>query len=128
MNAHERTHRRGPARAIHGARAGRQHLARTAALDAQLHRIAPGTAEIRTVPATLDDEPCTRVLLINDLAQQLIPTADARAAALRLLRHFFPDADWTAPQRYTVRTGQLALDEPVAPAALGLDTATGARR
>ncbi|MFJ8146941.1 hypothetical protein ACIQ6R_17965 [Streptomyces sp. NPDC096048] len=128
MNTAQRTRTLRAAQAIEGGRNARKDVARTAAIDSQLHRIAPGTAEIRTVPATLDDQQCTRVLLLNDLAQQLIPTPDARAAALRILRHFFPGADWTVPQRYDVRAGHLTADEPTAPVELGIDTAEGARQ
>ncbi|NEA19850.1 hypothetical protein G3I29_31235 [Streptomyces halstedii] len=92
----------------------------------QLDQIAPGTAEVRTVPVTLDGEPRTWVALLNDLAQP-IGGGDARLAAIGLLARAFPGADWSAPQRYDVRTGHLTPDAPTAPAALGIDTAEAAR-
>lgn len=129
MNAAEHTHSRrlAAALAIHGARTGRKHIARTAAIDSQLHRLVPGTAEIRTTPVTVDDERRIHVLLINDLAQPLTPGPAYLAAVLRILCHFFPGADWTTPQRYTVRTGTLTDDAPTVPADLDLDTVEEAR-
>ncbi|MDT0432769.1 hypothetical protein [Streptomyces salyersiae] len=118
--------RTGPSAFTAGARAGRRHLARTAVIGRQLDEIAPGTAEVRTVPVTIDGEPRTWVALLNDLAQP-IGDGDARTAALGLLSRAFPGADWSSPQTYTVRTGHLTPDVPTAPAALGIDTAEAAR-
>ncbi|WP_203632921.1 hypothetical protein [Streptomyces halstedii] len=118
--------RTGPSAFTAGARVGRRHLARTGVIRRQLDQIAPGTAEVRTVPVTLDGEPRTWVALLNDLAQP-IGGGDARLAAIGLLARAFPGADWSAPQRYDVRTGHLTPDAPTAPAALGIDTAEAAR-
>lgn len=109
-----------------GTRAARRHLARTAVIGRQLDQIAPGTAEVRTVPVTLDGEPRTWVTLLNDLAQP-IGDDDARRAAIGLLDRAFPGADWSAPQTYDVRTGHLTPDVPAVPAELGIDTAPAAR-
>ncbi|MER8086581.1 hypothetical protein ABTZ57_15960 [Streptomyces sp. NPDC094048] len=113
--------------AIYGARSARQHIARTAAIARQLDQIAPSTAEVRIVPVTIDDQPRTRAVLLNDLIQPVSAGHDARAAAARLLRHMFPRADWSAPQRYNVHTGHLTPDAPAVPTALGIDTAEAAR-
>lgn len=109
-----------------GTRAARRHLARTAVIGRQLDQIAPGTAEVRTVPVTLDGEPRTWVALLNDLAQP-IGDGDARTAAIGLLDRAFPGADWSGPQTYDVGTGHLTPDAPTAPVELGLDTAPDAR-
>ncbi|WP_326698010.1 hypothetical protein OG909_12070 [Streptomyces sp. NBC_01754] len=118
--------RTGPSAFTAGARAGRRHLARTAVIRRQLDQIAPGTAEVRTVPVTLDGEPRTWVVLLNDLVQP-IGDSNARLAAIGLLSRAFPGADWSNPQTYTVRTGHLTPDAPTVPAALGIDTAEAAR-
>ncbi|MEV4966693.1 hypothetical protein AB0886_09835 [Streptomyces sp. NPDC024062] len=115
-----------PSQLSAGARAARRHLARTAVISRQLDQITPGTAEVRTVPVTLDGEPRTWVVLLNDLGQP-IGGPDARTAAIGLLARAFPGADWSGPQTYTVRTGHLTPDVPTAPAALALDTAETAR-
>ncbi|MES9554814.1 MULTISPECIES: hypothetical protein [unclassified Streptomyces] len=109
--------------AIYGARSCRQHLARTAAIARQLDQIAPGTAEVVIVPVIVDDAPRTHVWLLDALRLALPADREAHSAAARLLRHMYPRADWSAPQLYTVRTGHLLYDAPVAPAALGIDTA-----
>ncbi|WP_406014360.1 hypothetical protein OG520_22315 [Streptomyces sp. NBC_00984] len=109
--------------AIYGARSARQHLARTGAITRQLDQIAPGTAEVHTVPVTIDDQPRTWAVLLNDLIQPVTTGHDARMAAVRLLRHMYPRADWSTPQRYDVRTGHLTPDTPTAPAALDINTA-----
>ncbi|MFJ2909393.1 hypothetical protein ACIO8F_08145 [Streptomyces sp. NPDC087228] len=127
MNTPQRTRRLRACYAIYGARSARQHIARTAAIGRQLDQIAPGTAEVRIVPVTTDDRPYTRAVLLNDLIQPVSAGHDARAAAARLLRHMFPRADWSAPQRYDVHTGHLTPDVPAVPAALGIDTAKDAR-
>ncbi|MFE4328693.1 hypothetical protein ACFRQM_04340 [Streptomyces sp. NPDC056831] len=127
MNTPQRTRRLRAGIAIYGARSARQHIARTAAISRQLDQIAPGTAEVRIVPVTIDDQHRTWAVLLNDLIQPVSAGHDARAAAARLLRHMFPRADWSAPQRYNVHTGHLTPDAPTAPAALGIDTAEAAR-
>ncbi|MGW1405058.1 hypothetical protein [Streptomyces sp. NPDC002403] len=127
MNTPQTTRRLRAGIAIYGARSARLHLARTALIGRQLNQIAPGTAEVRTVPVTIDDQPRTWAVLLNDLIQPVTTGHDARTAAVRLLRHMFPRADWTTPQRYDVHTGHLAPDTPAAPVALAIDTAEAGR-
>lgn len=112
--------------AIYGARSARRDMLHTAVIGRQLDQIAPGTVEVRTVPVTIDGQPRTWAVLLNDLIQP-IGGHDARAAAARLLRHMFPRADWSTPQRYNVRTGHLTPNTPAIPAALGINTAEAAR-
>ncbi|MFF2014035.1 hypothetical protein ACFVWY_33920 [Streptomyces sp. NPDC058195] len=121
MNTPQPTRRLRAGLAIKGAQAARQHITRTAVLARQLDQIAPGVVEVLITPVTVDDAPRTHVRLLDALG---LPLADreAHGAALRLLRHVFTPADWTVPQRYDVRTGDMT------PAALGMDTAAGARR
>ncbi|NEC25167.1 hypothetical protein G3I20_00915 [Streptomyces sp. SID8111] len=92
-------------------------------IAAQLDLIAPGTVHVRTVPVTRDGRRRTWVTLDDVTGRPVEADADAHRAALGLLHRAFPVADWDRPRRYDATTGVLALDEPTAPAALGLDTA-----
>ncbi|MDK0520349.1 hypothetical protein [Streptomyces sp. ML-6] len=128
MNTPQPTRRRFRAGlAIYGARSARQHIARTAVIARQLELIAPGTTDICITPVTVDDTPRTHVQLLDALALPLATDREAHGAAARLLRHMYPRADWSAPQRYSVRDGRLTPDAPNVPAALGIDTAEVAR-
>jgi hypothetical protein len=81
------------------------------------------------VPVTHDGRRRTWVVLADADGRQISETdRDAHRAALGLLTRAFPLADWTKPRHYDARTGVLAVDEPVAPAELGLDTAPEARQ
>ncbi|KAA6215547.1 hypothetical protein CP973_00170 [Streptomyces albofaciens JCM 4342] len=91
----------------------------------QLDAIAPGTVHVRTVPVRTDRDGrprlATWVALDNALGQSATADHAAHRAARGLLRRMFPGADWTRPYTYDARTGDLTLDEPAAPADLGLD-------
>lgn len=128
MNTQQPTRRRLRAGlAIYGARSARQHIARTALIGRQLDLIAPGVVEVRVTPVTVDDAPRTHVQLLDALGLALAADREAHGSAARLLRHMYPRADWSAPQRYDVRTGHLTLNRPTVPAALGIDTAAVTR-
>jgi hypothetical protein len=113
--------------AIYGARSARQHIARTAAIARQLDLIAPGIAEVRITPVTVDDAPRTHVQLLDALGLALATDREAHGAAARLLRHMYPRANWALAQRYDVQSGRLTPKPPAAPAALGIDTAAVTR-
>ncbi|WP_239149907.1 hypothetical protein [Streptomyces sp. SID8111] len=115
------------AQAVKAARDARQRITTRAEfvriIAAQLDLIAPGTVHVRTVPVTRDGRRRTWVTLDDVTGRPVEADADAHRAALGLLHRAFPVADWDRPRRYDATTGVLALDEPTAPAALGLDTA-----
>jgi hypothetical protein len=108
-------------------------MQRTAVIGRQLDQIAPGVAMVRTVPVMTDGlggtdrRYTTWATLDNDLGQPIGDRA-ANRAVRQLLHHMFPGADWTRPQNYDVRTGQLTIPQPLtAPAGLGIDTAPVSR-
>src|SRR5690606_24365184 len=152
VNNPQRTRLPRAAQAVKPARDARARIATRAEfariIAAQPDLIAPRTTRVRTVPVTRDGRRRTRETL-DDLTGRpgapapdarrrrrrtwLAPhgvagrpadaAADAHRAALGLLPAALPVADWDRPRRYDATTGVLALDEPTAPAALGLDTA-----
>ncbi|MYR46635.1 hypothetical protein GTW67_32440 [Streptomyces sp. SID5910] len=97
-------------------------------MASQLDKIAPGTTRVRTVPVTRDDRRRTWVVLDDAAGRPVAAGLDAHRAAYGLVQRAFPLADWSVPRSYDARTGVLAVDEPTAPAELGLDTATEARQ
>jgi hypothetical protein len=117
------------AHALKGAAAARRRAQFVEVIARQLDEIAPGTVRVRTTPVTHDGHRRTWVVLADADGRQTCETdRDAHRAALGLLTRAFPLADWTKPRQYDARTGVLAVDEPVAPAELGLDTAPEARQ
>ncbi|MFF9262030.1 MULTISPECIES: hypothetical protein [Streptomyces] len=127
MNTTQRTDRAPrAAQAILGARRARQRTQFVRVLARQLDEIAPGTVRVRTVPVMRDGRRRTWVVL--DSANGPVGAdREQHRAAYGLLSRAFPAADWSRPRTYDVRTGVLAVDEPTAPAALGLDTTEAAR-
>jgi hypothetical protein len=113
--------------AIAGARTARRRTQFVDVIARQLDEIAPGTVRVIVVPVTVDDRPRTWVELVDAAGCTVARTADQCRAAYGLLTRAFPAADWTRARRYDARTGVLAVDEPTAPAALGLDTVPEAR-
>ncbi|EFL21867.1 conserved hypothetical protein [Streptomyces himastatinicus ATCC 53653] len=111
--------------AITSAAEAAKHLARTGVIARQLDAIAPGTFHVRTVPVSTERDGARRratwVALDDALGLPVKADREAHRAALGLLRRMFPAADWTRPHAYHASTGDLALDEPTAPADLGLD-------
>ncbi|MFF4523421.1 hypothetical protein [Streptomyces bluensis] len=93
----------------------------------QLDQIAPGTVRVRVVPITHKGRARTWVVL-DSANGPVDANLDAHRAAYGLLTRAFPNADWTRARTYDARTGELALDEPAAPAALGLDTTPETRQ
>ncbi|MFS0695090.1 hypothetical protein [Streptomyces nitrosporeus] len=127
MNTPQRTRRTlRAAEQIHGARAGRRHLHRTAVIGRQLNQIAPGATEVVMVPVTVDDRRRTWVIVTDALGLPLGDRAAGTAAA-GLLHRAFPGADWSRPQRYDIRTGHLTADAPTVPGVLGIETAEAGR-
>ncbi|WP_449352523.1 hypothetical protein [Streptomyces shaanxiensis] len=123
MSTPEGTDNRAPraAHAIKGAAAARRRVEFVEIVARQLDQIAPGTIRVRVVPVTRGDHRRTWVVL--DSANGPVGAdLDAHRAAYGLLSRAFPDADWSRARTYDARTGDLAFDEPTAPAALGLDT------
>ncbi|MFC3347738.1 hypothetical protein ACFOOM_09925 [Streptomyces echinoruber] len=112
--------------AIKGAHAARKRTQFVRVIARQLDEIAPGTVRVRTVPVTRDGHRGTHVSL-DSATGPVEADRDAHRYALGLLTRAFPSADWSRPRVYDARTGVLAVDEPTAPAALGLDTKGGAR-
>lgn len=129
MNTPQRTEHRRPRAvlAIKGARAARARTTFVRVVGRQLNQIAPGTIRVHTTPTTHHGRE-TRAVVLYAEAGALPTTAEQRRAAYGLLSRAFPEADWTRARTYNARTGVLAVDEPVAPAALGLDTAPEARQ
>ncbi|AYD86225.1 hypothetical protein SEA_DAROLANDSTONE_34 [Streptomyces phage Darolandstone] len=119
MNTTQRTARPRAAAAVEGALAARKRLALTAVLARQLDQIAPGTAQVRTVPVNTDRDGeqrlATWVVLDDALGLPIEADRAAHTAARRLLRAAFPAADWTRPHTYDAATGDLALDAPTLP-------------
>lgn len=125
MNTPQTTRRPRAALAIKGARRARMRTLFTQIIGRQLDIIAPGTIRVRITPVTVAGRPRTHVVL--ESATGTVPAdLDAHRYAYRMLGRAFPDADWTRPRTYDARTGVLAVDEPTAPAALGLDPVEGA--
>lgn len=128
MNAPERTHRRPRAvLAIKGAQRARARTRFVRVVARQLHQIAPGTVRVAVAPLVVNSRPRTWVELVDADGRSVGTTRDQAAAAHGLLSRAFPEADWTVPRVYDARTGDLAVDQLAAPAALGLDTVEGAR-
>ncbi|MEV0553169.1 hypothetical protein AB0I27_06875 [Streptomyces sp. NPDC050597] len=129
MNTPQRTDRPVPRAplAIKGAHAARRRTQFVAVIARQLNVIAAGTVRVHTVPTTHHGRETRAVVLYSATGVQAT-TQEQRSAAYGLLNRAFPDADWTRARTYDARTGVLAVDEPTAPAALGLDTAPEARR
>lgn len=126
MNTTKPTRAPRAAQAIKGARAARARARFVHVMARQLDQIAPGTVRVRTTPVVHEGRRRTWVVLADADGHQVSPTdRDAHRYALGLLNRAFPEADWTRPRVYDATTGVLAVDEPVAPAALGLDVAEG---
>jgi hypothetical protein len=114
--------------AIKGAQAARRRTQFVAVVARQLDAIAPGTVRVHTAPTTHFGRE-TRVVVLFSASGDVLPTTrEQRSAAYGLLGRAFPDADWSRARTYNAGTGVLAVDEPVAPAELGLDTAPEARQ
>ncbi|MEU0458681.1 hypothetical protein ABZ322_38235 [Streptomyces sp. NPDC006129] len=113
--------------AIKGAHAARRRTQFVAVLARQLDAIAPGTVRVHTAP-TMHHGRQTRAVVLYSAAGVLAATREQRSAAYGLLGRAFPDADWSRARTYDAATGVLAVDEPIAPAELGLDTAPEARQ
>ncbi|ALM38202.1 MULTISPECIES: hypothetical protein [Streptomyces] len=126
MNTHQVTQPRRPRAvlAIKGAQAARARARFVAVVARQLHQIAPGTVRVHTVPTTHHGR-ATRAVVLYSAAGVLPTTAEQRAAAYGLLTRAFPEADWDRARTYDATSGVLVVDEPVAPAALGLDAVEG---
>lgn len=107
--------------AIEGARAARARVRFVQVMARQLHLIARGTIRVHTVPTTHHGR-ATRAVILYSAAGVLPTTAEQRAAAYGLLTRAFPEADWSRGHTYDATTGELIVDEPTAPAELGLDT------
>lgn len=116
------------AQAILGARRARQRSQFVRVIARQLDEIAPGTVRVRTAPVTRDGRRRTWVVLDDAAGRPVEADREQHAAAYGLLSRAFPAADWSRPRAYDARTGVLAVDEPAAPAELGLGTAPEARR
>ncbi|MGW6518579.1 hypothetical protein [Streptomyces sp. NPDC054962] len=129
MNTEQATARTTGPRAVQGilgARAAQRDQQRTGVIARQLDQIAPGTVRVRTVPVTTDGRRRTWVIL-DSATGPVGADREQHVAAHGLITRMFPCADWTRPQSYDARTGLLTVDEPTAPAALGLDTAEAAQ-
>ncbi|MGC0427648.1 hypothetical protein RKD32_004003 [Streptomyces sp. SAI-195] len=131
MNTPQRTRLPRAAQAVKGARNARARISSRAEfvriVAAQLDEIAPGTVRVRTIPVTRDGRRRTWITLDDVTGRAVEADRDEHAAAYGLLQRAFPVADWSVPRSYDARTGVLTVDEPTAPAALGLDTAKEAR-
>ncbi|WP_326728815.1 hypothetical protein [Streptomyces phaeochromogenes] len=113
--------------AIKGAHAARRRTQFVAVIARQLNVIAAGTVRVHTVPTTHHGRETRAVVLYCATGVQAT-TREQRSAAYGLLNRAFPEADWTRARTYDARSGVLAVDEPTAPAALGLDIAPEARQ
>ncbi|MFE9099010.1 hypothetical protein [Streptomyces sp. NPDC007264] len=123
MNTPKRTESSAPraVQALKGAAAARRRVEFVEVVARQLDQIAPGTVRVRVVPVTRDGRRRTWVVL--DSANGPVGAdREAHRAAYGLLTRAFPGADWNVARTYDARTGELSVDEPTAPAALGLDT------
>lgn len=127
MNTPQPTRTLRAAQAITGAHAARRRAEFVRIMASQLDQIAPGTARVRTVPVTRDGRVRTWVILDDAAGRPVEADRDAHRAAHGLLTRAFPEADWTRPRTYDARTGVLAVNEPTAPAALGLTAEESAR-
>ncbi|HEY1177940.1 MAG TPA: hypothetical protein VGF17_17420 [Phytomonospora sp.] len=123
MNTPKRTEFRAPraAHALKGAAAGRRRVEFVEVVARQLDQIAPGTIRVRVVPVTHDGRRRTWVVL-DSANGPGGADREAHRAAYGLLTRAIPGADWNVARTYDARTGELSVDEPTAPAALGLDT------
>ncbi|MFJ5999624.1 hypothetical protein [Streptomyces sp. NPDC092370] len=130
MNTPQRTERPAlrAALGIKGARAARRRTQFVAVVARQLDEITPGTVRVHTAPTTHQGRKNRLVVLFSASGSALPTTREQRSAAYGLLGRAFPGADWSRPRTYDAATGVLAVDEPIAPAELGLDTAPGARQ
>ncbi|WP_245607467.1 hypothetical protein [Streptomyces prunicolor] len=113
--------------AVLGAHRARRRLARREVIARQLDAIAPGTVHVRTVPVQTDRDgeqrAATWVVLDDVLGLPVKADRTGHRAARGLLVRMFPGADWSRALAYDARTGDLRLDEPAAPAALGFEGA-----
>lgn len=124
----ERTQTSRAALAIKGARAARRRTQFVAVLARQLDVITPGTVRVHTAP-TLHRGRKSRLVVLFSASGSVLPTTrEQRSAAYGLLGRAFPDADWSRARTYDAGTGVLAVDEPITPAELGLDTAPEAHQ
>ncbi|MFJ3867875.1 hypothetical protein [Streptomyces nigra] len=127
MNTTEVTRAPRAAQAVKAATEARRALARhhqrTGVIARQLDQIAPGTVRVRTVPVWKKTNGTGRVrtwVVLNGTTGPVAADREQHRAAYNFLRRMFPGADWTRPQVYDARTGELAVDAPCAPAELGL--------
>jgi hypothetical protein len=111
------------AQAIAGAHRARMRAKFVGIVAGQLDEIAAGTVRVHTLPLTHHGRE-TRAVVLYSTSGVLRTTAEQRAAAFGLLSRAFPVADWLRPRTYDARTGDLRIDEPSVPTALGVDTAT----
>ncbi|MFJ1731505.1 hypothetical protein [Streptomyces sp. NPDC088254] len=114
--------------AIKGAQAARRRTRFVATVARQLDAIAAGTVRVHTAPTTHFGRETRLVVLFSRSGSVLPTTREQRSAAYGLLDRAFPGADWSRARTYDAATGVLAVDEPIAPAELGLDTAPEARQ
>lgn len=114
------------AQALAGVAAGRRHIVRAAVIARQLDEIAPGTVRVRIVPVWTDRDGTGRVrtwVALDDALGAAAGTREQHRAAHGLITRMHPGADWTRPHTYDVRTGDLTVDEPCAPAELTAEAA-----
>ncbi|MEU7340578.1 hypothetical protein [Streptomyces sp. NPDC007074] len=126
MNSTQITRAPRATQAISGAAAARRHVQRTGVIARQLEEIAPGTVRVRIVPVwtTREGAGRTRRWVVLDGANGAAAADRAQhRAALGLITRMHPGADWTKPQSYDARTGELTLDTPCAPAELTAEAA-----
>ncbi|MFD5230986.1 hypothetical protein ACFWJ5_21100 [Streptomyces qaidamensis] len=129
MNTPKPTEHRAPraAHALQGAAAARRRVQFIEVIARQLDEIAPGTVRVRVVPVTRDGRRRTWVVLDSETGP-VGADRERHRAAYGLLTRAFPAADWSVARTYDARTGELTVDEPTTPAALGLDTAPEAHQ
>ncbi|MCX5266054.1 hypothetical protein [Streptomyces sp. NBC_00199] len=126
MNTHQRTRAPRAIEAILGARRARRRTQFVAVVARQLQEIAPGTLRVLVTP--VNHNGATRTMVALEGANGGVSAGRAQhAEAFGLLHRAFPQADWTNARVYDSRTGVLSVHEPIAPAALGLDTAEDAQ-
>ncbi|MEV7991593.1 hypothetical protein AB0O67_06665 [Streptomyces sp. NPDC086077] len=125
MNTPQITRRPRAVLAIKGAQRARARTRFVRVVARQLDQIAPGTIRVHTTPTTHHGR-ATRAVVLYSASGTLPTTREQRSAAYGLLSRAFPEADWDRARTYDAATGVLAVDEPTAPAALGLDAVEGA--